>query len=202
MSKFKKWTSSFFIACVAVVLLFTSNPAYADDLKGREFEADMREMVNQDVLQGYPNGTFRPTEKVTRGQFAAFIERALKLPKGTGSFKDVGTNVKLKDSIFAVSRAGIMAGYTDNNFRPNDYITREQMAITMQAVVHYSGMPLDVTGVAITDRNDFGSSKSIQAVYNGLNYDYLNNKHFVQLAVSSQKQMQHANNLLAQLHGF
>ncbi len=178
MTKLKRWTSSILIASVALMLFWTSNIAYADDLKGREFEADMREMVKEGVLHGYPDGSFKPTEKVTRGQFAAFIERALTLPKGKGSFKDVGSNVKLKDSILAVSHAGIMSGYTDNNFKPNDYITREQMALTMQAVLEYSGMPLDVTGVDIADRNAFGSSTYIRAAFTGLNYKYLDNVHF------------------------
>lgn len=178
MTKLKRWTSSIFIATVALMLVWTSNVAHADDLKGREFEADMREMVQKEVLYGYPDGTFKPTEKVTRGQFAAFIERALDLPKGKGSFKDVGSNVKLQDSILAVSHAGIMAGYRDNTFKPNDFITREQMALTMQAVVEYSGMPLNLSGVDLADRHAFGSSTYIQAVFTGLNYKYLNNNHF------------------------
>ena len=55
--------------------------AAEDDITGITLEQDMRELIQLGILKGYGEGEYRPEEDVTRGQFAAFITRALKLPE-------------------------------------------------------------------------------------------------------------------------
>ena len=73
-----------------------------------------------------------PNNNVSRQEMATFISRAVKLPLYTGSeqpFKDVPTSSPHYRDIMAVYKAGIASGYPDGTFRPNDTVTRDQMAV-------------------------------------------------------------------------
>lgn len=137
----KKWIQMA-SALVVAGSIYTSPGAAAlaanDDITGIALEQQMRSLINQGIIQGYGPGEYRPNEKVTRGQFAAFISRALKLPQGTPKFKDVPAHSSLADAINRVSNAGIVNGYADGTFRMNEPITREQMAAMIDNALVYS----------------------------------------------------------------
>jgi PKD repeat protein len=92
--------------------------------------------VSQGVVLGYPDGTYKPTEPVTRDQMAVFIARAIAggdsgVPAftGTPSFSDVdASNWALNYVEYAVSQ-GVVLGYPDGTYRPGDSVTRDQMAV-------------------------------------------------------------------------
>ena len=63
----------------------------------------MRDMINQGVMKGYSEGEYRPGEQINRGQFAALLSRALKLPAGTPKFSDVPTTATLAAEIYSAS---------------------------------------------------------------------------------------------------
>lgn len=79
------------------------------------------------VASGYPDGTFRPNQPVTRGQMATFLTNAAELPAGTRGFPDVPAEHTHAAAISSVAGAGI-AGFTDGTFRPGNPVTRGQMA--------------------------------------------------------------------------
>ncbi|MGM9927409.1 MAG: NlpC/P60 family protein [Lysinibacillus sp.] len=84
----------------------------------------------QGVINGYLDGTFRPSNSVTRGQAAAIINRVLNYtPKNTTSFKDVSSSHMFAKDIAAMKELGIIQGFTDGTYRPNDTLTRAQMAV-------------------------------------------------------------------------
>lgn len=112
--------------------------AAKDDITGIALEQQMRSLINQGIIQGYSKGEYRPSEKITRGQFAAFLTRAFKLPPGTSKFRDVPPNSNLADAINRVSSAQIVNGYSDGTFRMNEPITREQMATMIDNALVYA----------------------------------------------------------------
>lgn len=150
--------------------LSLSTPASADDITGIKLEAELREMIEIGVMQGYSEGEYRPNEQVSRGQFAAFISRALDLPKGSGHFRDVPTNLKLADSIYRAAAAGIVTGYTNGNFGIDDKITREQMAAMIDRSMDYLNIPKERATVEFTDMDKIGSSQFALAVSYSVNY--------------------------------
>ncbi|WP_040287512.1 S-layer homology domain-containing protein [Sporosarcina koreensis] len=158
-------------ACLLLISLFIpATKAHADELSGRTLEKELREMIDKGILSGYDDGTYRPTEQVSRGQFAAFIARALKLPEAAGSFQDVPKNSKLAKDIYRVQQAGIMGGYSGGIFKPDAPITREQVSLTMMNVLNYSEMVLQETRIDFTDVKEFQSSGSIRAAYYNIRY--------------------------------
>ena len=80
------------------------------------------------IINGYADGSFRPDASVTRAEFAAIASRFERLTEGTKSFSDVpGSHWAAKYINFAATR-GWVNGYADGTFRPNNSITRAEVA--------------------------------------------------------------------------
>ena len=84
------------------------------------------------IINGYEDGTFCPNKTVTRGQFITMLWRAVGEPGAentTLNFKDAA-NIPdaYKDAVAWGVEAGIIKGYDDDTFRPNQSISRAQMA--------------------------------------------------------------------------
>ncbi|UJF34829.1 S-layer homology domain-containing protein [Paenibacillus hexagrammi] len=90
----------------------------------------IQEAVNQGLLNGFPDGDFRPKEMLSRQELAVLLAKALHLmPEATTSSPFTDS----KDSwaapyIEAVHKAGLMNGDSSDTFRPNDPVTREELA--------------------------------------------------------------------------
>jgi len=90
-------------------------------------------MYNLDFLKGFPDGTFRPDKAITRGEFAAiagqYIRSMGQIPLEYPSFSDVD-NHWAKDDIIYAAAAGLVGGFPDGTFKPDQNITRaETMAL-------------------------------------------------------------------------
>lgn len=99
------------------------------DVIGTTHEPGVRAVAGKGIATGGTDGLYRPTVAVTRGQMAAFLARAEGLVlTGVGpEFCDVAGH-PFEREIKAVALAGIASGGTDGCFRPNDPVTRGQMA--------------------------------------------------------------------------
>ena len=79
------------------------------------------------IIQGYPNGTFRPNETVTRGQMAIFLSRAFELTvEADAPFSDISPSMASYLHIKRIVAENLAQGYPDNTFRPNEKVTRAQ----------------------------------------------------------------------------
>lgn len=81
---------------------------------------------------GYPDGMVRPQGNITRAEVAIFFRllseetRAANLAT-TNSFTDVSQGVWFNTAISTLEGMGILNGYEDGSFRPDDYITRAEL---------------------------------------------------------------------------
>ncbi|MDW0108855.1 S-layer homology domain-containing protein [Sporosarcina aquimarina] len=81
------------------------------------------------ILGGYPDGTFRPAQQISRGDMALILSRVFGLEFGSiRFFGDVGENMKAADAIYNIAGEYITTGYPDNTFRPHGKVTREQFS--------------------------------------------------------------------------
>lgn len=107
---------------------------------------------NLNVIRPDEKGNFYPNRAVTRGEFAAYISRALNLPASTTHlFKDLKPTDPLTAEIQAAAASNIINGYPDGTFRPNDKITRQHMAALLQRALRYKNVPLDVAPLTFKD---------------------------------------------------
>ncbi|MFK2825582.1 S8 family serine peptidase [Bacillus sp. B190/17] len=82
-------------------------------------------LVENHVISGFPDGTFRPNEQVTRAEMAILIAKAYHIAGGTtGSFKDISTNVTGYQYINGLTANRIISGFEDGTFRPHMAIHR------------------------------------------------------------------------------
>ena len=103
-------------------------PDTSDD--GREPEEEPVRFHSA-YIRGFSDGTFRPNQGITRAELAVLLTRNLGFAGGSGpsSFKDVKATHWAAAAIENVKRLGLMGGDGKGNFRPNDPVTRAEMAV-------------------------------------------------------------------------
>ncbi|WP_050613980.1 S-layer homology domain-containing protein [Bacillus testis] len=98
----------------------------------------IQEAVNDGIIQGFKDGTFRPTQTVTRGQMAIFLSRAFDLTEADQvTFKDVSPSSAAYPYIGKLIHANITYGYEDGTFKPNLAVTRGQFAAFMNRAIEF-----------------------------------------------------------------
>lgn len=103
---------------------------FSDVAAGKWFNNAVSTGVNAGKLTGYPDGTFRPNQSITRAEFAAIAVRFLSdevQGVSGGSFSDTAGHWAA-DAIGRAAAAGWITGYPDGAFRPNQSITRAEAA--------------------------------------------------------------------------
>ncbi|MFN6567823.1 glycoside hydrolase family 10 protein [Dendronalium sp. ChiSLP03b] len=90
-------------------------------------------LAGRGILNGYPNGTFRPDYSVTRAEFAAIVAAVFTVPvkRQYVPFVDVPANHWAASAIKKVYETGFLVGYPDGRFRPNDRIARGDVLVAM-----------------------------------------------------------------------
>ncbi len=85
-------------------------------------------LSNYNVINGYPDGTFRPDKEITRGEYTALLSRISNISPDNYSmnFKDVSYTSAYYHEIKEVSYAGWLNGYPDKTFRPENNLTRAE----------------------------------------------------------------------------
>ena len=121
-----------FISMVLVVVLLMSatlTPVEAvevTDISSHWARESIQRWVNASIIGGYPDGSFKPNNSITRAEFATILAKTLGLHGETAvEFTDVNTHWA-KDAIYACAAAGIVNGYTDGSFLPDKFITRQE----------------------------------------------------------------------------
>lgn len=134
-------------AATGTVSATSTSPKQFTDLQGvtAARQDAIQRAVNLGLLQGDPNGRFRPQDKLTRQEVAAVLTRIFELPLAgqTRAFTDVEPNAWAGRHIEAVRKAGIMLGDGYGSFRPRDLLTREELAVLL---IRASGQRLAADG--------------------------------------------------------
>ncbi len=96
-------------------------------------------LMNLGVIVGNDNGDVLPDDNITRTEMATIINRILKISSTTytGIFTDVADDFWGAGIIQSAYDAGIIAGYGDGTFGPNDEVTYEQVAKMLVCAINY-----------------------------------------------------------------
>ena len=105
------------------------------DVRTRPFAVYIASSAKAGLINGYPNGSFKPVQTVTRSEWLALILRALgeESKSSTTSFPDLKGH--WAEGIFARGHElGLVKGYPDGNMRPEQTVTRAEAAsVLLQA---------------------------------------------------------------------
>ena len=125
----KKWLLTILLICC---LPFQTNAqtTFHDVNANSEMGQAVSNLVNRGIISGYPDGTYRPNQAITRAQAAKILAGILKLDtkSANATFTDVPISYEHYGAIAALSERKIINGYPDGTFKPSEPITRAQMA--------------------------------------------------------------------------
>lgn len=101
-----------------------------NDIIGHWAREDIEYLYEKGIVNGDGNGSFIPDGYVTRAEFVAMITRAFAVPAAeyAGEFTDISGEQWYADIAAASKKEGLILGYEDSSFRPNNNISREEMA--------------------------------------------------------------------------
>ena len=112
------------------------------DIAGNEwFFSAVEYAFNAGLLNGTARGVFEPDSTLTRAMVATVLYRAAGEPavSGTSIFTDVEAGQWYTNAVIWAQANGIINGYEDNTFRPDNSITREEMAVMLARVAKLNG---------------------------------------------------------------
>ena len=140
-----KYTFTMPAAAVTVKAVFAAQETdpgfpFADVAKGSWYYEGVRYAYENGLMSGTGEGTFSPDLPTSRGMLVTILYRLAGSPAaGSASFTDVAKGQWYADGVAWASANGVVSGYPDGSFRPNDTITREQMAAILYQYARIQG---------------------------------------------------------------
>lgn len=169
MSKFKK---SIALLLVAVITLSINNFAFGEktDISNHWAKKEIQYLMEKDIINGYPDGTFRPEKNITRAEFYKTVNELIGYEeKAKINFDDV----KESDWFYEHIQKGVKANYIkeEKTLKPKVNITREEVVEILSIV-----FDIEENLEAAKKFKDYNSiPKALRGVFGGLAYKkYLN----------------------------
>ncbi|MBD2522939.1 S-layer homology domain-containing protein [Nostoc sp. FACHB-133] len=173
-----------------VAPLITASPSLAQttfsDVSSNYWAAQFIQQLSQrGVIAGFPDGSFRPEEAVTRAQFAAMVNKAFQKSQQRSpiNFADVPSNYWASSAIQQAYTIGFLSGYPGNRFEPNQAIPRQQVLVSLANGLEYSPSGNtestlqyfnDASNIASYARSPIAAATEKQIVVNYPNVKFLN----------------------------
>ncbi|MCI3927076.1 S-layer homology domain-containing protein [Paenibacillus sp. TRM 82003] len=129
------------------------HPASFSDVLGHWSEEAVNDMGSRMIVGGAGDGRFFPDETITRAEFAAVLVRGLGLKPGVGAapFADVSMDDWHNGYVDAAYAHGLLLGFEDGTFRPEDRLTREQAMAIADKAMALTGLKAKLTPYAVEE---------------------------------------------------
>lgn len=123
----KSMTRAEAAAILARLCKLTGADSTKPDFKDADgwYNAAINDVVKAGYMKGYPDGSFKPDQPITRAEFAVILSHVLKDETAPNPFKDTAGHWA-KDAIDKAYAQGIIKGYGDNSFRPDALVSRAE----------------------------------------------------------------------------
>lgn len=112
----------------------TKTNGYTDVASDAWYNTAVSTMTKAGIVDGYPDGTFRPDAPITRAEMAKIISLFAKLDKSESRFSDIASHWA-EAYIKLAAGNGWIAGYPDGTFGPQRNITRAETATMINRVL-------------------------------------------------------------------
>src|ERR1700730_11775475 len=148
------------IVILVVICCGLSGISYAQtfsDIQGNWAQTQIEKWAGKRLVIGYPDGTFRPDNRVTRAEFVTMVNRAF-IPNKTESssnYKDVSMTQWYYHEVAIAKQQGYITGYPDGGFQPNNYITNQEVAVILARL--FAADPKNLKDLNFTDKNQIQS---------------------------------------------
>lgn len=130
-------TSSLVLSMFAATLPAMAEQYYSDVAEDHWAYSWVDYMHGKGYIHGYPDGTYRPDQNITRAEFVTILNYVLNSRNPANKdFTDVTNEDWFYDQIRWAAGAGYLSGYSDGSAKPNQYITREEAAVVVSKAYH------------------------------------------------------------------
>jgi hypothetical protein len=110
-------------------------------------------LSDRGIIQGYPDGCFRPLNQITRAEFSQILAKALESHSNylwpshckIAGFSDVPSSFWGAESIAKLACAGYVEGYQDGLFKPNNVITRAEAVQILRKIAVFREMDTSIS---------------------------------------------------------
>lgn len=174
MLRSKKFTG-LLLALFLVTAVLGANPGQLqaattpNDVVGHWAQAEIQKMLDQGNASGYPDGSFRPEGTLTRAEFMSMVNRTFGFTNTAPiSFSDVKPGDWFYNDVAIAAANKYIAGFEDGTMRPNQPITRQEMAVIVAQLYKLDMTDLQVLA-PFTDRSaiPFWSQGALAAMVKG-----------------------------------
>ena len=119
---------------------------FKDVTTDHPFYEDIQYVYEKGLMQGVSEDIFQSGATTTRGMIATILYRMEGEPAVSGSnpFPDVADGSYCDDATIWAAGCGVVKGYADGTFRPDQTISREQMAAILYRYAQYKGCDVSV----------------------------------------------------------
>lgn len=152
MIKMNKKILSLMIVLTMILGSMSISIAALTDIVGAPVEPAVLRLSGLGVLEGYPDGTFKPNNNITRAEYAAVVYRATRLTQLPGAtvFGDVPASHWASGYIKAASQAGLIKGRGIvggvNTFDPEANISYEEAVTLVVRALGYETLAISNGG--------------------------------------------------------
>ena len=144
----RKWFGLLMVLVFMLAAALVSAPpaeaaAITTDIDGHWAQSQIEKAFAQGIVSGYPDGTFKPDQNVSRAEFVTMVNNAFGFKAETSTyFTDVKDTDWFAGQISRAKAAGYISGYEDGSFKPNNYISRQEVA-SIICLLYTSPSPRD-----------------------------------------------------------
>ncbi|OAS24549.1 S-layer homology domain-containing protein [Paenibacillus oryzisoli] len=135
------------------------SPKEFKDVESHWAKTTIEKFVRMGVLTGYEDGSVKPDGTISRAEFATIISRVFGLTGNNTRLSDINGHWAA-NAIQALAANGIIDGYPDGSFRPENTITRAEIISIISKLVNLQTSTVPVP--AFTDTNGIWNAKDIQ----------------------------------------
>lgn len=143
----------FLIAFTSIVALAVPRASFSQttfrDIQGYWAQPCIEQLVQENTIDGYEDGTFRPNLAVTRADFATMLNKAfpnVPVVRNPVEFVDIPDNYQAARAISQTYQRGFLSSYIGDIFNPLRKMTREQVLVALTSGLKYSPInPVDGT---------------------------------------------------------
>ena len=124
------------------------------------YHLDTDYVIENDIFRGTTESTFTPNGNITRAMMITVLYRAEGEPEVTGetTFEDIDENAYYAKAVVWGQQNGIIKGYSETEYAPEQDILREQIAAIMHRHAQYKGYDVSVgENTNILSYDDFDS---------------------------------------------
>ena len=134
----------------------TANLVFRDVAEGAWYYNNVMTAYEKGIMKGYGNGTFGPSDKVTRAQMVTALaglvgESAQNYNGSMNYFRDVPANTWYTRSVNWAFSAGFVNGVGNDLFDPDKEITRQDLCCVIARYLRSVGVTAGMTSAAFAD---------------------------------------------------